>query len=106
MGTPITGRVVCAATAPAKCAAPPAPQMKTFVPVRAASLTNVAVCSGVRCAGHAHSHAQAERLQHVGGRFHGGQIGLRPHQDRNVAVISLIVFLACPMSCGSAFQAR
>ena len=37
-GTPITGRVVCAATAPARCAAPPAPQMNTLVPRRAGVL--------------------------------------------------------------------
>src|SRR5262249_8257142 len=36
--------------APARCAAPPAPQMKTLVPLWVASRTNAAACSGVRCA--------------------------------------------------------
>ena len=39
IGTPITGRVVCAATAPARCAAAPAPQMNALTPRRTASLT-------------------------------------------------------------------
>src|SRR6185437_6666844 len=50
IGTPITGRVVCAATAPAKWAAPPAPQMNALTPRRTASFTKPAVSSGVRCA--------------------------------------------------------
>ena len=37
-GTPMTGRVVCAATAPARCAAPPAPQMNALTPRRAGVL--------------------------------------------------------------------
>ncbi len=32
IGTPMTGRVVNAAVTPARCAAPPAPQMMTFKP--------------------------------------------------------------------------
>ena len=37
-GTPITGRTVLEATAPAKCAANPAIAMKTFVPPDSHSL--------------------------------------------------------------------
>ena len=36
-GTPMTGSVVCATSAPARCAASPAPAMSTFVPLPSAS---------------------------------------------------------------------
>ena len=50
IGTPMTGRVVCAATAPAKCAAKPAAQMKTPQSRATASATYSAVACGVRWA--------------------------------------------------------
>ena len=50
LGTPITGKVVAAATAPARCAAPPAPQMRTEMPRSLALLAKACVAAGVRCA--------------------------------------------------------
>src|SRR5947209_7353387 len=49
-GTPKTGTVVCAATIPARCAAPPAPAMITSRPRPSASEANSAIQRGVRCA--------------------------------------------------------
>ena len=49
-GMPITGRVVRAATAPARCAAMPAAQINTRVPSASYWLTSFSVRSGVRCA--------------------------------------------------------
>ena len=49
-GTPITGSVVSAATAPARCAAPPAPQMTTRTPRPSSESTHSRSGSGVRCA--------------------------------------------------------
>src|SRR5688572_5317538 len=49
-GTPITGAVVCAATTPARCAAAPAPTIKTFTPRAGASRTSRMTRSGERCA--------------------------------------------------------
>ena len=49
-GTPITGRVVWAATAPARCAAIPAPAMNTAQPRSTASVTYCEVAAGVRWA--------------------------------------------------------
>src|SRR3989338_8491733 len=49
-GTPITGSAVCAATTPAKCAAPPAPQMNTLYPAASLFFTYSTTASGVRCA--------------------------------------------------------
>ena len=46
----MTGKVVCAATAPARCAAPPAAQMSTRTPRWRAPRANSAVRSGVRWA--------------------------------------------------------
>src|SRR2546427_5199803 len=50
IGTPITGRVVCAAITPARWAAPPAPAMITRMPRPAALRAYSAVRSGERCA--------------------------------------------------------
>src|ERR671914_1609135 len=50
IGTPSTGSVVCAATTPARCAAPPAPAMIAFMPRFAAALAHSATSCGVRCA--------------------------------------------------------
>ena len=50
MGTPITGRQVCAAMTPARCAALPAKAMMTPKPSSRAEEANAAVLSGVRCA--------------------------------------------------------
>src|SRR5207245_11574361 len=50
IGTPSTGRVVCAATTPARWAAPPAPAMMAFRPRFAAHFAHSATRSGVRCA--------------------------------------------------------
>ena len=50
IGTPSTGSVVCAATTPARCAAPPAPAMIAFMPRPAALFAHSATSSGVRCA--------------------------------------------------------
>src|SRR3989338_5607319 len=50
IGTPMTGKVGCAAITPAKAAAPPAPAIITFIPFLRASLENFATASGVRCA--------------------------------------------------------
>ena len=50
MGTPITGRIVCAAITPARCAAPPAPAMITLIPRSAAFFAKSALRSGERCA--------------------------------------------------------
>ncbi len=49
-GTPMTGRMVRAATAPARCAAMPAAQMNTRQPSASRSRTSFSVRSGVRCA--------------------------------------------------------
>ena len=49
-GTPKTGRAVAAAVTPAKCAAIPAPQMKTCVPAASACATQTRWRSGVRWA--------------------------------------------------------
>ena len=49
-GTPITGSVECAATAPARCAAPPAPHTITRKPFASASRLKRAASSGLRCA--------------------------------------------------------
>lgn len=49
-GTPITGRSVLAATAPARCAASPAPQIMTAYPASRASLANADTRAGSRCA--------------------------------------------------------
>ena len=49
-GTPSTGTVVCAATMPGRCAAPPAPAMMTCRPRRSDSAANCAINSGARCA--------------------------------------------------------
>ena len=50
IGTPMTGRVVCAATTPARCAAAPAPTTKTFTPRLCASRINRSTRAGERCA--------------------------------------------------------
>ena len=50
IGTPITGRIVCAATTPPRCAAAPAPTMKTFTPRPGASSTSRITRAGERCA--------------------------------------------------------
>ena len=50
IGTPITGRIVCAAMTPARCAAPPAPAMITRIPRSAAFFAKSALRSGERCA--------------------------------------------------------
>ena len=49
-GTPITGSVVCAATTPGRCAAPPAPAIITFIPLLIAFFANAETSSGTRCA--------------------------------------------------------
>src|SRR5262245_25184566 len=49
-GTPITGRVVCAATTPARCAACPAPRMATPKPFSSSPAAMRAVSCGVRWA--------------------------------------------------------
>src|SRR5256714_8802311 len=49
-GTPSTGKRVCAATMPGRCAAPPAPAMVTFKPRASACAANSAIHTGVRCA--------------------------------------------------------
>ena len=49
-GTPMTGREVCAAAMPGKCAAPPAAAMMTLMPRAAAAAAYSAMYSGVRCA--------------------------------------------------------
>src|SRR5688572_25145200 len=50
IGTPMTGRVVCAATTPARCAAAPAPTMNTLTPRAGASYTSCKTRAGDRCA--------------------------------------------------------
>src|SRR5579862_5739205 len=50
ISTPSTGSVVCAATTPARCAAPPAAAMMTFMPLPAAPSVQAATAFGVRCA--------------------------------------------------------
>ena len=50
IGTPRTGATVCAATTPARCAAPPAAAMKTSVPAAAQAFTYCSSSVGVRCA--------------------------------------------------------
>ena len=50
MGTPRTGRVVCAATTPARCAAPPAAQIRTSSPRASACEAYSATARGERCA--------------------------------------------------------
>ena len=49
-GTPSTGTMVCAATMPGRCAAPPAPAMITWMPRASAPCANSAIHIGVRCA--------------------------------------------------------
>src|SRR4051812_870680 len=49
-GTPITGRTVCAATIPGRCAAPPAPATITSRPRPTADVAYSAIHCGVRCA--------------------------------------------------------
>jgi hypothetical protein len=50
MGTPSTGSSVCAEVTPARCAAPPAPQIKTSMPASSAPARKRVRRSGVRCA--------------------------------------------------------
>src|SRR3989344_4871261 len=50
IGTPMTGSAVCAATPPAKCAAPPAPQINPLYPLVSLAFTYSTTASGVRCA--------------------------------------------------------
>jgi len=50
IGTPSTGSVVCAATTPARCAAPPAAAMMTFMPLPFAAPVQAMTAAGVRCA--------------------------------------------------------
>src|ERR1051326_1074526 len=50
IGTPSTGRVVCAASTPARCAAPPAAAMMTSTPRSSAVEPNSAASEGERCA--------------------------------------------------------
>ena len=50
MGMPMTGRMVRAATAPARCAAMPAAQIKTWAPFASSSAMICSVLSGVRWA--------------------------------------------------------
>ena len=50
IGTPITGKGEMAATIPGKCAAPPAPAMMTFMPLRCAFFANENSFCGVLCA--------------------------------------------------------
>src|SRR5882672_4826365 len=50
IGTPSTGSVVCAATTPARCAAPPAAAMITFMPRLCAPPAHSETSSGERCA--------------------------------------------------------
>ena len=50
IGSPITGSVVCAASTPARCAAPPAAATIAFTPRPRASLARAIARSGVRCA--------------------------------------------------------
>src|SRR5262249_56156029 len=50
IGTPSTGKVVFAATTPARCAAPPAPAMKHRAPPEARRFTQASSASGVRWA--------------------------------------------------------
>src|SRR5205823_10325358 len=50
IGTPRTGSVVCAATTPARCAAPQAAAMITFIPFFCALVAHSATACGVRCA--------------------------------------------------------
>ena len=50
IGTPITGKLVKAATIPGKCAAPPAPAIITCKPLLRAVFAYSTIRSGVRCA--------------------------------------------------------
>src|SRR5215467_7995229 len=50
IGTPMTGRIVCAATTPPRCAAAPAPTMNTLTPREGASETSFMTRAGERCA--------------------------------------------------------
>src|SRR3954471_12399428 len=50
IGTPSTGSVVCAATTPARCAAPPAAAIRHFIPRCGALSVHSATACGVRCA--------------------------------------------------------
>ena len=50
IGMPITGRMVCEAITPARCAAAPAPAIIILMPRPAAEAANFVVRSGVRCA--------------------------------------------------------
>src|SRR6202030_542446 len=50
IGTAITGRVVSAATTPARCAAPPAATITTFSPLSIAVVAYSCVRAGERCA--------------------------------------------------------
>ncbi len=50
IGTPSTGSVVCAATTPARCAAPPAAAMMAFMPFAWAPSVQAATALGERCA--------------------------------------------------------
>ena len=50
IGTPSTGRVVCAAITPARCAAPPAAAMITSRPRDSAFVANSEASRGLRCA--------------------------------------------------------
>ena len=50
IGTPITGKIVFAATTPARCAAPPAAAITTLSPRDSALLAHSKASCGVRCA--------------------------------------------------------
>src|SRR4030065_1588431 len=50
IGTPITGRIVCAAITPARCAALPAPAIITPIPFFSASAVSFTVLFGLLCA--------------------------------------------------------
>ena len=84
IGTPITGSVVCAATTPARCAAAPAPTMKTLTPRPGASRDEPHHALGRAVRGRdGHLARDSELAQDIDGRLHDRRIGVRTHQDQN-----------------------
>ena len=84
-GTPITGSIVCAATAPARWLAMPAHAMNTSTPRAGARSTYAETRSGVRCADkHLELARDAELLEHLLRLAHLLEVVGAAGQDRDL----------------------
>ena len=85
-GTPITGSVVCAATAPARCAAPPGAadeDLDARCPRRRARSRRL-LGRAVRRQ-HAQLRLDAELAERLLRRLHRREVAVRPHQDADLS---------------------